>query len=328
MNKLLLSVGCLLAANQSQVFAEPEPSSSTPSPVLNIDANFKFSTACVSRGRYCMGKNVVPDIRLTFPLFDQKGRFYVAVESTFKVDSSAPGGNDVSPSLGFSYDITDNLTIDFGYVYDHVIEKDTTISSVNGKKFALVSKEGQFMTQNGAIIAQAREARLFRQEVNGVPRVLKHVNAKRSYHEVYAGLKTNFFLKPSIDFKYDFTQKRVNVEGKVGHTFNLGSVSNYNFTIDLGAKIGYVRIKKPNGVDNTTEVVFETLDSKGQHRGIEDHVSNLYAKNSWFYVGANGDLVCALNEHTKARIGVEFICNSGPKDSWINANSGKKHKVW
>jgi hypothetical protein len=153
---------------------------------------------------------------------------------------------------------------------------------------------------------------------------LGEVEGKKQSHEIYLGVMADVLLNPAIYFAYDFTQKKANIEGTIGYTFDLGSFGANGLAIDLGAKCGYTRVKKPDGISRTTQVAFLTIDKDTVHLTK----GNLYDKKGWFYVGANADLVYSLNEHTKARAGVAFSYNNANKNSWINEFNGKKHNVW
>jgi opacity protein-like surface antigen len=291
MKRLLVAGGVLATGG---VFAEPV----TPA-ALTIQSKVEFSTASVGSGRHTMGNNIVPSLEIGVPLFDGSGKLYFSVEGTFKTKSiDKKGGNDVLSIVGFSYDVTDLLTVDVGYGWDYDIEGDTGIDEVNGKKFAVA--------QNGEV----------RQEA------VHSVNAKRSFHEVYAGITANMLLTPGLYCKYDITQQRFKTEGAIGHTFGLGSSG---FGIRVGAKSGYVNIRKPNGI--SAKVVFaEEVAEDGMLEG--NRIEDLYGKKDWYYFGANADLMYNFNGHAKVYAGVAAIWNSAPKDCWINSNYGKNHKVW
>jgi opacity protein-like surface antigen len=303
MKKLLIISGLLAAG---EVCAEL----TTPA-ALTVQSKVEFNTASVSNGRHTMGNNIVPSFEIGTPLFNGSGRLYFSVEGTFKTKSvDEKGGNDVLSTIGFSYDVTDLLTIDVGYDWDYDIEGDTKISKVNGKKFALV-QDGKAKDR---LVPDGQGGT--KQEAEG------SVNAKRSFHEVYAGVMANMLLKPGLYLKYDITQRRIKAEGTMGHTFDWGSSG---FAVELGAKLGYVNIRKPNGVN--AEVMFVEEVAAGETR-IDNHVSDLYDKKDWYYFSANANLTYNFNEHAKVYTGVAAIWNNAPKDCWVNSTYGKKHKVW
>jgi opacity protein-like surface antigen len=294
MKRLLITSGLLAAGG---AFAE----NATPA-ALTIESKVEFGTASVGSERYTMGKNIVPSVKVGIPILDGSGELYFFGEGTFKVESGDNhGGTDVLFGIGLSYDLTSLFTLDIGYDWDHDLEKDTKISRVNGKRFVV--------TQNGAVGYHNVYDR------NGIRRrvAIDSVDGKRSFHELYLGAKVDVPLDPTLYVKYDITQRRTKVEGAIGHTFGLGSSG---FAIRVGAKLGYVNIKKPNGVN--AKVIFD-----GDNRIVD-----LYDKKDWYYVGANADLAYNFNEHAKVYAGVAAIWNSAPKDSWVNSAYGKNHKVW
>ncbi|MDR0418348.1 MAG: hypothetical protein LBH08_02865 [Puniceicoccales bacterium] len=294
-------------------------------PVLSIDSKIEYNTASISRGRYSMGKNVVPNLIVGIPVWDSS-KLSFGVEGTFKTNSAAPGGNDVLFLIEFSHDLTDLFAVTLGYSYDYGIEKDCLVPSVNGRAFALVNGNGNFILNSNGGDAGGHDDVLFLAE--GTDAVRKYVLAKRFYHEIYMKLCANILLHPGVYCKYDFTQNRVNLGSCIEHTFNLHGLEASGFAIKLGAELGYVHITKPNGIVGTTPVIWETLGANGIHNGVETYASNLFSKKSWVYAKSNADVIYSVNEHMNARIGASVACNSAANDSWVNANNGKKHKVW
>ncbi|MDR1366426.1 MAG: hypothetical protein LBJ13_00760 [Puniceicoccales bacterium] len=294
-------------------------------PTLSVDSKIEFNTASISRGRYSMGKNVVPNLIVGIPVSDSS-KLSLGVEGTFKTDSAAPGGNDVLFLIEFRHDLTDLFAITFGYSYDYGVEKNCSVPSVNNRAFALVNGDGNFILDSNGNDAGGHDDATFLAKDEDAVR--KSVQAKRFYHEVSVGLSANVLLHPGVYCKYDFTQGRVNLGSRIGHTINLHGLEASGLSIRLGAELGYVHVKKPNGIAGTTPVIFETLGADGAHNGVEDYISNLYGRENWTYVGSNADLVYFFNEHAKARVGAAVICNSAANNSWVNANNGKKHKVW
>jgi hypothetical protein len=304
--KKLLIIGGVLAAGEA--FAEVAMPAG-----LTFTSKVAFNTASVSNGRHTMGENIVPSLGISIPLFDGAGKLYFAEEGTFKVKSGDQhGGNDACSIVGFSYNVTDLLTIDVGYDWDYDIEGDTEISTVNGKKFT-VTQNGQKMYRS----VPDGQGGTKQEEVGSV-------NAKRSFHEVYAGLTSNMLLNPGLYCKYDMTQQKFKAEIAIGHTFHFNSSG---FAIEVGAKLGYVDIQKPNGVN--AEVIFiDGAAAANAANAANGPIAKLYDKKDWCYVGGNADLAYNFNEHAKVYAGVEAIWNSAPKDCWVNSSYGQKHKIW
>jgi hypothetical protein len=151
---------------------------------------------------------------------------------------------------------------------------------------------------------------------------------KRQSHEISFGIMADVMLDPALYFSYDFTQKKANIEGTIGHTFDLGSVGANGLAIDLGAKLGYTRVKKPFGIDGNTKVLQIWEDKSVNPAVLKHELGELFNKKNWFYFGANADLVYAFNEHAKARAGVAFSYNSAGKNTWVNDLNKKKHNIW
>jgi hypothetical protein len=131
-----------------------------------------------------------------------------------------------------------------------------------------------------------------------------NLGMKKGSNEIYVGVTADVLLSPSLYCFYDFDYRELAIEGKVNYYFDLSNEVLSGLGLDLNAKIGHDRISRPYGIANFPN------DQK-----------------QYFYYGAGLDLVCNLNEHTKAKIGGAFEGNSAKKDAWLNANR-KKNSVW
>ncbi|MDR1255880.1 MAG: hypothetical protein LBJ94_03090 [Puniceicoccales bacterium] len=135
---------------------------------------------------------------------------------------------------------------------------------------------------------------------------------KRNTSEIYVGLLGDVLLSPSLYLFYDFGCREIAIEGRVAYTYDLGQFGVGNVAVELGAKVGYDKAKR----------YFASNASVGSQGGKKDY----------FYYGLNADLVYGLNEHAKARAGVEFAGNNASKDTWVNSVAGggsaRKNFVW
>jgi hypothetical protein len=347
MNKLLtITSGLLVAGNAMAEF--------TP-PALNVDAKLKFDTAYVSEGRRLLDQNFAPSVEVGLPLFDDAGELYVGLDARVRVGdkkkSDGMGGrNDVVPSIGFSYDITDIFTIDVGYALTRLGSKPEIRNIGDRNIVSAFSVDGaDNVRRNAAGIAAAAAAAggaapdspdapvadsiTGLDPADGMAGIRRDLvgfiapTGKRHFHEIYVGVMADVLLDPALYFSYDCTQKKANIEGTIGHTFDLGSFGANGFAVDLGAKLGYSRAKKPLGIDPKTRIMRAWIG--GEPVAIQhDVVDVLFDKKNWFYTGVNADLVYSLNEHTKARAGVAFSYNNAGKNTWINDFNKKKHNVW
>jgi hypothetical protein len=350
MNKLLAITSGLLATGS--VVAE------FSAPALHVDAKVEFNTAHIYEGRRLLDQSFAPDINVGIPLLDDAGNLYVGVGASLGVQNKSFGNNDVTPYVGFSYDITDMFTVDIGYTLHNLDKKPVMgipgldISNFSNFKvpFVVLNSEGGVSVGNrsesveefwGEVLGRAQDAvgQVQSNDEQGIVAAVASelqnleytLEGKKRFHEIYAGIMADVLLNPALYFSYDFTQKKANINGVVHYTFDLSSCGVAGVAIDLGGKVGYTRVKKPYGIAHDTKVSFLDLD------GISNEVSlptiphmegNLFNKTSWFYAGVNADLVYSLNENAKARAGVAFSYNSANKDSWINAENHKKHNVW
>jgi hypothetical protein len=133
---------------------------------------------------------------------------------------------------------------------------------------------------------------------------------KKDYrHALRALLKTNVLLKPSICYVYNFTLKRHNVKGSIGHSFDLASAGINSFSINLSAHVGYARTDRPGGKKGRFDL---GGDLDGQKKG-------------WPYWGANAALVCAVSKAVSAQIDVSW---QGINQKKAYAYKGHKNAVW
>ncbi|MDR2812769.1 MAG: hypothetical protein LBB05_03230 [Puniceicoccales bacterium] len=351
MNKLLIITSSLLAA--SNVFAEVSEAA------LNVDAKVEFNTAHVYEGRRRLDQNFAPNVEVGIPLLDDAGNLYTGVGATLGVShEKSSGNNEVTPYVGFAYDIGDIFTFDCGYTF-HSLDKRPVAgwSAVNGRSFFdrpffVLNAEGNVnlgaqvtsldsvvgLAQN--VLDAAQKSGLKIENVDGLVSNMSEtlkaaskvelsqipytLEGKKRSHEIYTGIMADVLLSPSLYFTYDFTQKKADINGAARYTFDLSSVGATGFAIDLGGEVGYTRVKKPYGINRNTQVAFLILNNN--KAGLD--IGNVFEKTSWFYTGANADLVYSLNENAKARAGVAFSYNNASKNSWINDKNHKKHNVW
>ncbi|MDR1303409.1 MAG: hypothetical protein LBJ81_02185 [Puniceicoccales bacterium] len=340
MNKLLAITSGLLAAGSAAAEFVP--------PTLSVDGKVAFDTAYVSEGRRQLDQHFAPSAEVGVPLFDNAGEFYVGLDAYLKVNhkkgSDVASANKVSPYVGFSYDITDIFTLDLWYTLNRLGSK-PEIRDVAGRYIASIFPDP---ANNGADAVSNHDGTLTPIAVGLNPfytdldnayavnmaTVLQGLNlqkspiGKRQSHEISFGIMADVLCDPALYFSYDFTQKKANVEGTIGHTFDLGSVGASGFAIDLGAKLGYTHVKKPFGIDSKTKVLQVWEDKSVNPAVLKHELGELFNKKSWVYFGANADVVYAFNEHAKARAGVAFSCNSAGKNTWVNDLNRKKHNIW
>ncbi|UPA28251.1 MAG: hypothetical protein LW808_003020 [Verrucomicrobiota bacterium] len=298
MKKLLAIAGGLLIG--SGAYAEFEM------PALSINSSIKFETADVSEGTRSMDQNFKPSVEVGLPLFG-KSDLYVGVDSTLATNRKKGQSNEVSPYIGFSYDITDMFTLDLGYQFS----RKTSVKDDNRgekEKFEADAKK------DGVVITDQ-----MRKKLDGeLP--------KANFHKIYVGVMADVLMRPSVYFEYDTTQKKANIEGAVGYTLDLVNFGAGGLGIDLGAKVGFSHAKDVDGIKRG---MWDSL-IKGQ--AIEKEkgkkVEWLDCKKNWFYAGANADLVYSLNENAKARAGVAFTFNNAKKDDYKNSMNRSKHNVW
>lgn len=301
MKKLLAIAGGLLAASGAYAGFEM--------PALSINSNIKFETADVSEGLRSMDQNFKSTVEVGLPLFG-KSDLYVGVDTTLATNRRKGQSNEVEPYVGFSYDITDMFTLDLGYQFSRKL-------SVKGDNNEEIEDEELRLANGGkvtdAIKKQARE------NLKDLP--------KANFHKIYVGVMADIMMKPSIYFEYDTTQKKANIEGAVDYMFDLVNFGAGGLGIDVGARVGFSHCKDPDGVkrEEWNKMVKSNVAAK---KADPDYKGWIDCKKSWFYAGANADLVYSLNENAKARAGVAFTFNNAKKDDYKNSMNRSKHNVW
>ena len=139
---------------------------------------------------------------------------------------------------------------------------------------------------------------------------------KRDTNEIYVGalidyaINDSIKLDPSLYVTYGFENKEINVEGRVSCNFDLSDKVAPGVGINVGAKFGFDHAKKI-GI------------------GYYDNLGGSFGKKSYWYYGANADLVYSFNEKIRAKAGIEYVGNSAKKDSWVNLfGDAHKNMVW
>lgn len=300
MKKLLAIAGGLLAASGAYAGFEM--------PALSINSNIKFETADVSEGLRSMDQNFKSTVEVGLPLFG-KSDLYVGVDTTLATNRKKGQSNEVEPYVGFSYDITDMFTLDLGYQFSRK-------TSVKGDNREEIAKAENVLANGGEIT----------DEIKKQARESLHL-PKANFHKIYVGVMADIMMKPSIYFEYDTTQKKANIEGAVDYMFDLVNFGAGGLGVDVGAKIGFSHCKDPDGIkrgewDNRIKAAKAIKAANPDYKGWID------CKKSWFYAGANADLVYSLNENAKARAGVAFTFNNAKKDDYKNSMNRSKHNVW
>jgi opacity protein-like surface antigen len=141
---------------------------------------------------------------------------------------------------------------------------------------------------------------------------------KRDTNEIYVGALIDYAmdsvkLNPSLYVTYGFENKEINVEGRVSCNFDLSDKVAPGVGIDVGAKLGFDHAKK----------FWKTKI------GYYDDLDRSFGKKSYWYYGANADLVYSFNEKIRAKAGIEYVGNSAKKDSWVNlVGNAHKNMVW
>ncbi|MDR0741840.1 MAG: hypothetical protein LBE98_00025 [Puniceicoccales bacterium] len=208
----LLSLGCLGAFEV---------------PALSLDTSIKFATRHIYHGRQQGYEVFAPKVELGVPAFEG-GKIYFGVDAVLglgkkneNVDSAVSSTvgvpstrNETDPYIGISYEVTDLLTLDAGYVHHfYTNTPDKYLTVLEGESLAAAEKN--------------------------------LTNAKRHSNEIFLGAAVDVILSPTLHLSYDFEAKEVDIEGRVTYAYDLSQFGASGAALELGGKIGYDRTGKP-----------------------------------------------------------------------------------
>jgi hypothetical protein len=206
MKKLLSTIACLLGA--ASLVADDAASCSSGNLSCKVDMN--YSSEYVYRGHRCGKKALLPRVEVGTTIFDDV-KFYVGGDFAVGIERTPDEDFEyhVSPYAGVSYDVTDTVTLDGGYIHRFFVDFSTTTVLSNGNKIP-----------SGFI---------------------------RDCNEIYVGVGANVILSPALYCFYNFEHRRLDIVGSIGYTYDLSPVSVNGLAVDLGLKVGYDRTAKPWG---------------------------------------------------------------------------------
>lgn len=316
MKKVLAITSGLMAVNMlaaEGVFQRPE---------FNVDAKIEYNTKGITDGAVVSNHQFVPSVEVGVPVMD-KANVYVGMDAYLRTRAEG-NGNTVEPYIGVTYDITDIFTVDLGYR-----------AKINATKAKSKRAVGVVATLNDGAQDDGTAENYHVTIDNDNPTIY---NTKRVFNEFYVGLMADVLLNPSIYAKYDITQRKLNFEGAVRYTLDLGNFGVNGLAIDLGAKLGYCHNKKPLGISRSskgwwnmythgnnqkykdavlTDMTSANLeDDAGGNQYIKQIVGtwgDFYGKKGFMYGEFNADLVYSLNDNAKVRAGVGFAFNNAKR---------------
>ena len=176
------------------------------------DASVSLETKHAERGRIVGKMAIVPDAEVGYEVMDG-ARVYFGLGGVFSMKDREEWGHSdkISPRIGFSYDVTDMLTVDMGYTYKYFT-----------KKFSRSERDDQ--------------------------EFLYGKKMKRGSSEIYVGVSSNTLLNPAVRCAYDINNEEINVEGSVLYNIDLSDRTASGLGIELGAKVGFDSAKKFRGI--------------------------------------------------------------------------------
>ena len=206
---------------------------------ISISTTVGFESEYVFRGIKQYGPAIQPAVDISKPLFE--GDIYVGFWGSYPISNSASGGGVGTVSdagayqetdfyVGYGQELTEHISVDFGYTYYGFFDTGGTLNPVAGDT-------------TGAGVGVGNSDR---------------------WHEVYLGLTFDGILpdglpelNPSIYGYYNPTIEGWIVEGSIGHSIDLENfVGSANWTLDLGANVGVVSSSDVDGDQNTNTAAF------------------------------------------------------------------------
>ena len=270
---------------------------------ISGNASIDFQTEYAYRGRQNGKMAIVPELWIGYNATDE-----------FQIYAGLDGVFNMKKKFGLKYDvngdrITDDLRDDWRYFnrispYVGVEYKFNDMFALDaGYQHSFYTKKINEMYRNTYKDIYGKEP-------------------KRDTNEIYVGalidyaINDSIKLDPSLYVTYGFENKEINVEGRVSCNFDLSDKVAPGVGIDVGAKLGFDHAKK------VWKIKIRRYDTRF---GIVDP-----GKKSYWYYGANADLVYSFNEKIRAKAGIEYVGNSAKKSSWVNTFCGITHKnmVW
>jgi long-subunit fatty acid transport protein len=269
---------------------------------ISGNASIDFQTEYAYRGRQNGKMAIVPELWIGYNATDE-----------FQIYAGLDGVFNMKKKFGDKYDlngvrIPDNLRSDWRYF--NRISPYVGVEYKFNDMFALdAGYQHSFYTKK------------FNKEYRNGHKLLFGNEPKRDTNEIYVGalmdyaINDSIKLDPSLYVTYGFENKEINVEGRVSCDFDLSDKVAPGVGIDVGAKLGFDHAKK-----------FWKTKIRRYER-VADFLD--FGKKSYWYYGANADLVYSFNEKIRARAGVEYVGNSAKKKSWVNLfGNAHKNMVW
>ena len=265
---------------------------------ISGNASIDFQTEYAYRGRQNGKMAIVPELWIGYNATDE-----------FQIYAGLDGVFNMKKKFGKKYDFTgvripDNLRDDWRHF--------NRISPYVGVEYKF--------NDMFALDAGYQHSFYTKKLSKGYKKVWKDAfgkEPKRDTNEIYVGalidyaINDSIKLDPSLYVTYGFENKEINVEGRASCNFDLSDKVAPGVGIDVGAKLGFDHAKK----------FWKTK--------IKSYEIENFGKKSYWYYGANADLVYSFNEKIRARAGVEYVGNSAKKKSWVNLfGNAHKNMVW
>ena len=229
---------------------------------ISITTTVAFESEYVFRGIRQYGPAMQPAIDISKPVFE--GEAYISYWGSYSVSNGGAGSESTDYSetdfiVGYTQSITNHFSIDGGYTYYGFFD--------NGS--------------NGATPPEFAADR---------------------WHEVYLGLTADGLfpegmpeLSPSIYAYWNPTLDGWVFEGTIGHSIDLDEFFGSNWSLDLGANLGFVSTDDANS----------------------DQVAGT-PKDGYSYWGATGDIVYTFNEVASWSVGIRYAANNNDSQRTVN----------
>ncbi|MDR1413867.1 MAG: hypothetical protein LBI56_02945 [Puniceicoccales bacterium] len=274
---------------------------------LHTDLALQYESEHANRGRPEMGKTIGGDARLGFNL-NESSILYAGIDLAIELDrpsGNVSGRSEINPYAGLSYDISDSITLDGGFIhhiYPHARTTDAErITNPGGSRVRII-----FQAPNDGSFCQG----------------MKSQSMKKHSNEVYFGILSNRILHPSLYCFYDFDKEEIAVEGKISHIFDLSNIAQ-GISLKVSGKLGCDKAKKMYGLTHSLDDCDIVI--------IEDITSGVFPlyrlESKWhMYYTVGADLVYSIRENIKISAGVACAGNSASKQDMYNVYGGGNKK--
>ncbi len=248
----------------------------------------------VFRGKKQASASIQPSVTLALPVLE--GQLYAKTWMNFPIHQQkiATKCNCVSGKTGDELDFTIGYQIPLAMSSDDLFSASEGVLSIDlGYTYYYYPNQSAYYNFNISTPCPSM----------GAATQNKSFGLNRA-HEIFIGLRGNVIAKPSLYTYYDFSRAQWVFQGNISHSFPLDLFSNampycQSLSFDIGAYIGYLIAHDYLGD--------QTRKSYNQFAPLAPDPK---WNNSYCFGGLTADLVCHINDHMQASIGLRYAGNN------------------